>query len=994
MQQTPLIFAVLPSCRPAVWRDVHRRKTLLGRTELRHDGGMKETFSGAPPHAASSEPPSGPPSAAPPEATSEPLPAAVYSLRAACSEPVADVLALLGSTSLGLSSEVVREHRVRYGSNVLRSHKPQPIRVLVRQFNSPLLLLLIVAAAVSGMIGQVTEAVLIGVIIASSGALGFMNEYRAERAAAALHDRIQQNVAVRRDGQWTSTPLVDLVPGDVVRIGLGSIVPADLRLLTANALECDESVLTGESVPVAKTSEPVRESTLGSTDGSTDSATGSTRSLTEPVDPFSCGLHMGTVIRRGDAEGVVVATGGATEFGRVALALGDRHPATEFEKGLRRYSMLLAKVAVALAVFVFATSIVRGRPVIDAALFSLAVAVGITPELLPVVVTTCMATGARRLAQKSVLVKRLVCIEDLGDISVLLTDKTGTLTEGVVAFSHAISIGSMGTDTIVGLAALTETNSTETNSSRRNENSPDVRRTNSGRSAVESIDDAIAMAARDSRLVGWTRIAELPFDHDRRVSSVLVDDPTSTRWIMTKGAPEAVFAMCGTVEASSLAIADKEFRAGLRLLAVARRAASGMTTLRPADEHDLELVGFVAFADPPKPSAAASVARLVALGVEVKIATGDNALVAERVCSQLGMTVKGIASGNEVDASDDQGLVDLAKNTTIFARVSPEQKARILRALRTQGKGVAFMGDGVNDAVALHAADVGISVDTAADVARDAADVVLLQKDLGVLAEGVVEGRRIFANTMKYVLIGTSSAFGNMLSAAAASVFLSFLPMLPAQILLNNLLYESSQMAIPTDTVDDEQLRRPAQWDLALIRRFMATFGPLSSIFDIVTFVVMLKVFHASEALFRTGWFTESLVTQTAVMFVIRTRRFPFYRSTPSRPVIAAALLCIFAALAIPVSPFKSVFGFVVPPPRYFVVLGVMAITYLVLVDVLKNRIRHDVVAGPEVAMPRHARVNRRASRWTQFESVHSGTKNMKARRAFARMHTTKTRHR
>jgi P-type Mg2+ transporter len=881
-------------------------------------------------------------------------------LKEACLLSEDDVLGAVESGPNGLSEGTVLRHRARVGSNVLRTHHPEPVRLLLRQFRSPLLLLLLAAAAVSAFIKQGREALLIALIVLSSVAMGFFNEYRAERAAAALHDRIQQRVDVKRAGFWSRVTLVELVPGDIVRVVLGSIVPADLRLLRANALECDESVLTGESIPVPKVIDPSPPSS---------------------DEPYRCGLHMGTVIRRGDAEGVVVATGGQTEFGRVALALGDRHAETEFESGLRRYSVLLAKVAVALAAFVFATNIVRGRPVIEAALFCLAIAVGITPELLPVVVTTSMATGARRLGERNVLVKRLVCIEDLGDISVLLTDKTGTLTEGAVALTHAVTVSDRSVDDVLDLASFTADESPE------------------GADATNTIDLAImtAVSSRRTQLGRWQRLSMLPFDHDRRVSSALVRDPDGTCWIITKGAPEAVFGRCRSVDPKTVAAADTEFRTGSRLLAVGRREVTASTTepptLSPLDERDLDLVGYLAFRDPPKASAAQSIARLVSLDIEVKVATGDNAVVAERVCRELGMTLKGTANGDDVDACDDTAIVALATDNSIFARVNPEQKARILRALRTRGRGVAFLGDGVNDAIALHAADVGISVDSAADVAKDAADVVLLQKDLGVLADGVVEGRRIFANTMKYVLIGTSSAFGNMLSAAAASMFLTFLPMLPAQILLNNLLYESSQLTIPTDSVDEEELRRPAQWDLKLIRRFMATFGPLSSIFDIITFVVMLKVFHASQALFRTGWFVESLVTQTAVIFVIRTRRFPFFRSRPSRPLVISTLLCIALAIVIPLSPLRSAFDFVVPSLRYFAVLSVMAVSYLALVDSLKNRIRHDPKAVPIIPAPVEIerRVDRRAARWTHLGRVPSGPARSTGRRSFRtrRSHST-----
>jgi Mg2+-importing ATPase len=497
-------------------------------------------------------------------------------------------------------------------------------------------------------------------------------------------------------------------------------------------------------------------------------------------------------------------------------------------------------------------------------------------------------------------------------MDVLITDKTGTLTDGSVSFSAAVDTGEAGRTLRYGLLATEET----------------------GPAGGNALDAALWQAA--SATPGADRrIALVPFDHERRMTSALADTAEG-RLIVVKGAPESVLAHCLDVPAAAQATLQAQFAAGSRVIAVASRPAPQASALSAADEHDLHLDGFLVFLDPPKAGAAGSLRRLAALGITVKIATGDNAVVAEKVCADLGLVSGGTLTGTDIDALDDAGLTTAATAATVFARVSPEHKARLVRLLR-QNHDVGFLGDGVNDALALHAADVGLSVDTAADVAKDAADVVLLEKDLGVLADGVAEGRRIFANTIKYVLMGTSSNFGNMFSAAAASAVLKFLPMLPGQILLNNLLYDSSQLAIPTDHVDQEQLVAPAHWDIAFIRRFMLFFGPISSLFDFLTFWVMLHVFHAGPALFRTGWFVESLATQTLVIFAIRTRRIPFLRSRPSWPLVSAVGAVVLVGGLLPFSPLSRLLGFQPLPIGFFAALAVMVVGYLVLIEVAKR---------------------------------------------------------
>ncbi|MEU0250946.1 magnesium-translocating P-type ATPase [Streptomyces sp. NPDC006184] len=848
----------------------------------------------------------------------------------AAAEDAKVVLAALASRPDGLSGGEAAERLAAVGPNAVRTHHVRVLAVLGRQLRSALLILLAVTAGVSYFFGERTGAIIIAGILVLSVALGFVNEYRAEKAAQALHSRVRHTAVVIRGGAATEVDVTDLVPGDVVRLALGQVVPADLRLLECTAFACDESVLTGESAPADKSPEPV--------------AAGA--ALAELI---SCAL-MGTVVHGGSATGVVVATGGRAEFGRIALGLGERQPETDFQAGLRRFSMLLLKVAAALTTGIFVINLLLHRPLLDALLFSLAIAVGITPQLLPAVVSTSLATGSRQLARRKVLVKRLVCIEDLGDMDVLVTDKTGTLTEGRIRFEAALDPAGTPSDSVLALGLL----ATEGDLDQVGGN---------------ALDTALWEAAAGKPPGGHHQLALLPFDHDRQLGSALVERPDGSHLIVAKGAPEAVLARCGDVAEEAAAVLQEHFAAGSRVVAVATRDADGQTSLAAADEYRLHLAGFLVFLDPPKTGAAASLRRLADLGITVKICTGDNALVAQKVCADLGLPPGRALTGRDIGELDDDQLTRAAETTTVFARVSPQDKARVVRALRRRGRDIGFLGDGVNDALALHAADVGLSVDTATDVAKDAADVLLLEKDLGVLADGVAEGRRIFANTIKYVLMGTSSNFGNMFSAAGASLVLPFLPMLPSQILLNNLLYDAGQLTIPTDHVDPEQLRAPSHWDIAFIRRFMLFFGPVSSVFDFLTFAVMIEIFHTGAALFRSGWFVESLATQALVVFAIRTRRVPFYRSRPSRPLLFSAVGVVSVGAALPMSPLAGPLGFQSLPLRLVLALVVMVVLYLVLIEGAKHVFYARADARAALPPVRHRtlrhRIQRRAGRFS-----------------------------
>jgi Mg2+-importing ATPase len=809
--------------------------------------------------------------------------------------------------------------------------------VLWHQLRSPLLALLLVAAIASYFVGERSDAAIIAVIVGLSVGLGFVNEYRAEKAAEALHDQIHHESTVIREGLPTRVDVTDLVPGDVLELSLGDIVPADIRLAEVSGLECDESVLTGESLPV-------------------DKHTDETPAGTALADLSGCAL-MGTIVHAGSAVGVVVATGARTEFGKIAAGLSTHQLDTEFQVGLRKFSMLLVYVAGSLTSSIFIINVLLHKPIMDALLFSLAIAVGITPQLLPAVVSTSLAAGSRRMSRRKVLVKRLVCIEDLGNVDVLFTDKTGTLTLGRIDYMRAVPAGD---DVDVAMVLRWGLLCTEN----MNADGEAV----GGNPLDQALWDSPSSRALRRALAEYVRVGVLPFDHERLMVSVLLRDGAGQLTLVTKGAPETILQRCVDVPDEARRALDAEFAAGNRVVAVATRAAADEGKPTARDEQGLHLEGFLVFLDPPKPDAAESLRRLAGLGIAVKVVTGDNPAVAMKVCRDLGLGDGDALTGVDLAVLDDDALAAAITTTTVFARVSPEDKARIVRVQRRSGGGVAFLGDGVNDALALHTADVGISVDSGTDVAKDAADVILLEKDLNVLADGVAEGRRIFANTIKYVLMGTSSNFGNMFSAAGASLFLSFLPMLPSQILLNNLLYDSSQLAIPTDNVDEEQLHLPSRWDLGFIRRFMIVFGPLSSVFDFLTFAVMLWVFHAHAAEFRSGWFVESLATQTLVIFAIRTRRVPFVRSHPSLPLTLAALSVVVVGAVLPATPIAKTLGFSPLPGAFFAALVGMVIAYLLLIEIGKRyfyRVARVTITAAPRPYVRTRHVIRRAARFT-----------------------------
>ena len=847
------------------------------------------------------------------------------------------VFAKLKSTSSGLTSAEARRRLAQFGANALRTHHARGFMVLLRQLKNPILILLASTVLVSAYLGDLANSLVIVAILVMSVGLGFFTEYRAEKASEALHSRVHHRVLVRRDGHLVEVDVVELVPGDIVSLKLGSVVPADIRLLEVVEFECDESIITGESVPVSK-----QVAAVASNSGMLNLA--------------SAAL-MGTVVHSGSALGVVVQTGAQTEFGKIALQLGNRQPETDFQKGLRKFSVFLLWVALALTSLIFVGNLLLNRPLIESLMFSLAIAVGMTPQLLPAVVSTGLALGSKRLAAIGVMVKQLVSIEDLGDIDILVTDKTGTLTDGRLGFAGAVNIGTKDVK-LLGLLAVES----------------DYARHSTDASGLSPLDAALWSQLEPGMLSGYARLSQLPFNHETRMSSALVRSPNGETLLITKGSAEDVLARCTDVPPSFQATLDAEYANGSRVVAVATRAATDSNKIADADVAGLTVNGLLVFTDPPKVSAAESLQELARLGIRVKIATGDNAAVAEKVCRDLGLEVGETLTGAQIDLFTEEELPQRVLEASIFARVSPDQKARIIRALRGRGLSVGFLGDGVNDAIALHDADVGISVDSGADVAKDAANVVLLEKNLGVLAAGVREGRRTFSNTMKYVFMGTSGDFGNMFSASIGSVALNFLPMLPSQVLLNDMLYDSSQLAIPSDRVDEEQIAKPSHWDIKMIRRFMLVFGPISSIFDFATFALMLLVFHAGESEFQSGWFIESLATETLIVFAVRTRRVPFFKSIPSRGLAFSVLSVVAIGAYLPYSPIAGVLGFSPLPAPFFLALMAMIAIYLWLVETAKRRffarmLSHPVTRHPRLIGAGH-RVGRRASRFSHRPTV------------------------
>lgn len=822
--------------------------------------------------------------------------------------PVPELLATLGVTGEGLSSAEARERLARFGPNALdESRRLLGFLEPVRRVLNPLILILLSAALVSGIVGEVVNAVVISVMVSASIGIDVYQTRRSAEAARRLRQRVESRATVKRDGSWTDIPFNGVVPGDRLHLRAGDIIPADARILTSGYLLVDEAAFTGESVPVEK--EPA------------DSVQAS-----RAADAANS-VFMGTVVAGGSAEALVVRTGSETAYARIAGQLSVEQPQTAFDRGLRGFGLLIARTVAVLVVFVLAVNLIEHRAFLDSLLFAIALAVGLTPEFLPMILTVTQAEGALHMSRSKVIVRELAAIQNLGNLDVICSDKTGTLTEGRMAVERAVDI--------------------------EGEDSPRVRRLAYWNAALQTdirspFDEALVSGPEsyDDEIV---RVGELPFDFERRRLSVAVS-AADQRFLITKGAPESVLDVCGSLRTPG-GVADLDDAArfaaralmedlgsrGMRVLGVATVALVERPALSLEDEKGMTIEGFVAFSDPPKEGVGEVLRALEDDGIRLKVLTGDAEAVTAHVCEVIDFPRSGrIVTGTEVAAMDDAALAETLDTCNVFARVAPDQKLRIIRGLQKQGHVVGYLGDGINDAPSLRAADVGISVEGAVDVAREAAQIVLLEKSLGVLHIGVVEGRKVFGNVMKYIMMGTSSNFGNMLSMAGAVLFLPFLPLLPSQVLLNNALYDFAQISIPTDRVDDETLRRPRGWDLRFIRDFMIVFGPISSLYDFLTFYVLRSLFHADEKLFHTGWFIESLATQTLVIFVIRTMGNPL-RSRPGIPLAATVIAIVAVGALIPWTFVAGPLGFVHIPLGFGAFVLAAVATYLLIVQSVKH---------------------------------------------------------
>jgi Mg2+-importing ATPase len=859
------------------------------------------------------------------------------------SVPSSELLQQLQTTPQGLMSDEVQQRLLRYGSNLLKpKKKSDALTLLFAQFKSPIILILIFAAGLSFFLRDPMDATIILVIVSVSGFLGFWQEQGAANAIEKLIAIVQVKATVIRDGDSKEVPLEEVVPGDIVVIKASDVIPGDCLLLESKDLFVDEATLTGETYPVEKS--------IGILPPET------------PLSQRTNSLFMGTHVVSGSAKAVLIRTGKETEFGKVSERLKLRPPETEFEHGVRRFGYLLMEVTLVLVIAIFAINVYFARPVLDSFLFALALAVGLTPTLLPAIISINLAHGAKRMALNKVIVKRLASIENFGSMDVLCSDKTGTLTEGVVKLHSALNVDGHESEKVLLYAFINASYET---------------------GFMNPIDEAIRKH-RPLDLSGYKKLDEVPYDFIRKRLSILIlrprqnpDSRTGTeaplsinpeqtpgfrpgkveglisqgdsRLMLTKGALSNVLAVCSSAEIAEGRIADivtvkeqiqqhfEEFsRKGFRTLGVAYKDVISDTVITREQEADMTFLGFLILFDPPKPGIIETIRELKHLGVSLKIITGDNRLLAANVSQQVELLNPHILTGEDLHEMSDGALLKRVNDVNVFAEVEPNHKERIILALKKAGHVVGYMGDGINDASALHTADVGISVDSAVDVAKEAADIVLLEKDLKVLVQGVREGRRTFSNTLKYVFMASSANFGNMFSMAGASLFLSFLPLLPKQILLTNLLTDFPEMTIATDSVDRELVEKPRRWNIQFIRNFMLTFGILSSVFDYLTFGVLLLLLHSTTGQFRTGWFLESVISASVTVLVIRTRK-PFFRSKPGKYLLIATLLIVVVTILFPFTPLAELLGFQPLPMTFLLVIGVIVVLYIIAAEIAKR---------------------------------------------------------
>jgi Mg2+-importing ATPase len=848
--------------------------------------------------------------------------------------PSDELLSRLGSSTTGLTTEEAERRLETYGSNEVGRKGKRPVIIeFLSHFRSPLVIILIIAAIVSGVLGQLVDAVIILSIVLVSVILDFSQEYRAERAAEELKRRMATTTTTFRDGTKQDVEISGLVPGDLIALSAGDIIPADARVISARDFFVDQSALTGESFPAEKAALPLAEADIADT------------------SRWNNYLFMGTSVTNGTATAVIARTGASTQYGEIVRKSAEKKPETEFESGLRRFGSLIMQVTFALIIFVFFINALFRRGVLDSLLFAVALAVGLTPELLPMILSINLGRGSAAMSKKGVIVKRLAAIQNFGSMDVLCADKTGTLTENKVTVILHVDIEGEDSEKVFLYSLLNSRYQTGLRS---------------------PLDEAI-LKHEEVNTDNYQRIDEIPFDFVRKRLSVVVRENDETL-LITKGAPEEIARVISHYEHNG-AIYDLTDEArskverryrdlssqGFRVLSVSyRKVAEGKAPYSVADEDEMVFLGFIAFMDPLKETAGESLELLRQAGVKLKVLTGDNEIVTGKICQQLGFQVYqfrrgkkyddtvghitrtveiepiNIVPSSEIENMNDDALARVVERADIFTRVTPAQKNRIMNALKANGHVVGFIGDGINDTPSMKVADVSISVTNAVDIAKESADIIILRNDLKVISDGVIEGRKTFGNTMKYIMMAVSSNFGNMFSAAGASLFLPFLPMLPIQILLNNLLYDFAQLALPTDNVDQIYVQRPQRLQTSFIRNFMVSFGPVSSIFDFLTFFILLFVFKASAPLFQTAWFIESLFTQTLVIFIIRTRKTPFYRSKPSKLLVLNIVIILIFALVLSFTFIGTFFSFVALPLKFLLMLVVFIIAYLGLVELMK----------------------------------------------------------
>jgi len=849
----------------------------------------------------------------------------------AATKDVASVYALLSTRPEGLSADEAVARFDEHGPNVLVKDQAVGVWMLLwHALLNPLVVLLAVLAAISFVTGDGPAGTVMLLMILLSVGLKLIQEARADSAAAKLKAMISVTATTRRGGTAQEIAVSHLVPGDVIQLAAGDMIPGDVRIVQAKDLFVNQGSLTGESFPVEKFAEATSAATTALTD-------------------LACIAFLGTSVASGSASAIVVVTGNETYLGGMATAIGEQPTATAFDRGISGFTWIMMRFMAVMVPLVFIINVLTKHHWGDAFFFALAVAVGLTPEMLPMIVTVCLSSGAVAMGRKKVIVKRLHAIQNLGAMDVLCTDKTGTLTMDQVTLERYCDVRLRDDESVLALAYINSHFQT----------------------GLKSVLDRAVLAHEEShahaRIPELIKVDEIPFDFERRIMSVIVRTPDGKDRMVAKGAPEAIFPKCTlcqldgvqqSMDPAHIEELQHEYARlsadGFRVLALATKdvpphlAASGSDLpYSKSDERDLVLQGYVAFLDPPKDTAAAAIKALQGHGVSVKVVTGDNDIVARKVCKEVGLSTETVMLGEDIEKLTDDQLADAAERTTLFARVSPAHKQRVIRALQSRKHTVGFMGDGINDAPALHAADVGISVDTAVDIAKEAADMILLEKSLLVLDDGVIEGRKVFANIIKYVRMGASSNFGNMFSVLGASLFVPYLPMLPIQILTNNLLYDIGQTAVPTDTVDPERVQMPRSWDLKELTRFIVFIGPCSSIFDYTTYFVMLYVFHCwniatpaaaahSQSLFQSGWFVESLLTQTLIIHVIRTNKIPFVQSRSSWTLLATTLLIMAIGVVVPFSGLGRYLGLLPLPVLYWPLLALTLALYVLLTQSVK----------------------------------------------------------